>query len=118
MSEPKTITINKVEYVRKDEAKAVVYKPRKQGPWMIGKQYFIRTVTMALHGTLVEVNEHELVLMDAAWIADTKRFHQFITGQAQEGIEVEPFPRHKPVIVGRGALIDAAELDGDFGVQK
>ena len=118
MPQPNTITIDKTEYVRKDSVKTTVYKPSKAGPWQIGKQYFIRTVTMALHGVLIEVTQQELVLMDAAWIADTKRFHQFVTGQPQDGIEVEPFPRNKPVIVGRGSLIDAFQLDADFGAQK
>ena len=118
MSEPKTIMINKVEYVQKDSVKTVVYKPRKAGPWQIGKQYFIRTVTMAIHGVLVDVTAQELVFMDAAWIADTKRFANFAAGTPQEGIEVEPFPRNKEVIVGRGSLVDAFQLDGDFKDQK
>lgn len=118
MPEPKTIQIDKVEYVRKDSIKQTVYKPGKAGPWKLGKQYFIRTVTHAHVGTLVEVTAQELVLMDASWIADTKRFSQFVHGNPQDGIEVEPFPRNKPVILNRGGLIDAIELDGDFGVQK
>ncbi len=113
-----TIKVDGIEYVLKSSIKAVAYKPKKAGVWNIGKKYFIRTVTMNLHGTLVEVTDKELVLMDAAWIADTKRFAQFVKNEPQEGIEVEPFPRHKPVIVGRGAIIDAIEHDGNFEVQK
>jgi hypothetical protein len=116
MSEPQTITINKVEYIRKDSAKTVTYKPRKSGPWQIGKPYLIRTVTMTIHGVLVDVTPQELVFMDAAWIADTGRFSDFVKGGQPN--EVEPFPRNKEVIVGRGSLVDAIQMDGDFKEQK
>jgi hypothetical protein len=118
MPQPNTITIDKTEYVRKDSVKTMTYKPSKAGPWKIGTQYFLRTVTHAHVGTVVEVTANEIVLMDASWIADTKRFSQFVHGTPEDGIEVEPFPRNKPVIIGRGGLIDAVELPGDFGAQK
>jgi len=71
--------------------------------WIIGEKYFIRTVTMALTGRLTAVYGQELVLSDAAWIADTGRFSDFLkTGIASE---VEPFP--DMVIVGRGSIVDA-----------
>lgn len=74
-------------------------------PYRIGKNYFIRTVTHHLTGKLVKVTSKELVLEDAAWIADDGRFHDALkTGKLNE---VEPFPGE--VIVGRGALIDACE---------
>jgi hypothetical protein len=116
MSEPKTIKINEVEYVRKDEAE-VKYVARKEGPWEIGKSYLIRTVTMIQHGVLVEVTEHELVLMNASWIADTGRFSDFVNGKVEPN-EVEPFPINCPVIVGRGSLIDACRMNGAFRNQK
>lgn len=77
-------------------------------PWRIGKNYLVRTVTMILTGKLVQVTRQELVLEDAAWIADSGRFMQAVaTGSFNE---VEPFP-DGPVIVGRGALIDAKEVN-------
>jgi hypothetical protein len=75
--------------------------------WQIGKNYLIRTVTMIDTGRLVAVTEHELVLEDAAWIADTGRFAQAVD-KAEFG-EVEPFPSGR-VIVGRGSVIDAVEI--------
>jgi hypothetical protein len=78
-------------------------------PWEIGKPYFIRTVTHHLTGRLVAVHEQELVLEDAAWIADDGRFSQAITTGSLN--EVEPFPRGSRVIVGRGSLIDACTID-------
>jgi hypothetical protein len=42
--------------------------------WEVGKNYLIRTVTMINTGRLVAVGDHELVLENAAWIADTGQF--------------------------------------------
>ena len=75
--------------------------------WTIGKNYLIRTVTMIDTGRLVAVGEHELVLEDAAWIADTGRFAASLV--SCEFSEVEPFPAGR-VIIGRGAIIDACEI--------
>lgn len=81
--------------------------PVSTEPWKIGANYLIRTVTMIDTGRLVAVTPTELVLEDAAWIADTGRFADAVA-KAEFG-EVEPFPSGR-VIVGRGALIDAVEL--------
>ena len=81
--------------------------PVKPCPWQIGKNYLIRTVTMIDTGKLVAVHEHELVLEDAAWIADTGRFSDAV--KKAEFNEVEPFPAGR-VIIGRGAVIDAVEI--------
>lgn len=43
------------------------------GPWNVGANYLIRTVTMIDTGRLVDVGPQELVLEEAAWIADTGR---------------------------------------------
>jgi hypothetical protein len=75
--------------------------------WEIGKNYLIRTVTMIDTGRLVAVTEQELVLEDAAWIADTGRFSDAL--KTLNFTEVEPFPNGR-VIVGRGAIIDAVLL--------
>ena len=76
--------------------------------WEIGKNYLIRTVTMIDTGRLVAVTEHELVIEDAAWIADTGRFSDAL--QKAEFNEVEPFPEGR-VIIGRGGIIDAVQID-------
>lgn len=77
--------------------------------WNVGKNYLIRTVTHIDTGRLVEVNEQELVLEDAAWIADTGRYADVLV--SCKFSEVEPYPEGRRVIVGRGALIDAVEID-------
>ena len=75
----------------------------KSHPYQVGKNYFIRTVTHYYTGKLLRVTAKELVLSDAAWIADSGRFHDALkTGNLNE---VEPFTGD--IIVGRGAVIDA-----------
>ena len=77
-------------------------------PWEIGKNYLIRTVTMIDTGKLVAVGPTELVLEQAAWIADTGRF----TGALKscDFSEVEPFPEGQ-LIIGRGSIIDAIQIE-------
>lgn len=77
-------------------------------PYMkIGKDFFVRTVTHYFTGRLIWVGEKEFVFEDAAWIADTGRFNEFLDGKVVS--EVEPFPKGSKVIIGRGALIDMVE---------
>jgi hypothetical protein len=85
-------------------------------PYIIGQNYIIRTVTMIDVGRLVEVHQNELVLEDAAWIADTERWADALAKGTLR--EVEPFPDGR-VIVGRGGLIDACQWKHDLPrVQK
>lgn len=83
--------------------------------WEVGKCYLIRTVTMIQTGRLSNVHPQELVLHDAAWIADAGRFADVLT--SLEFNEVEPFP-DGPVIVGRGSIIDAVQIPDLPRVQK
>lgn len=75
--------------------------------WVVGKPYLIRTVTMTNVGRLVKVTDKELVLEDAAWIADTGRFSDALTKASYS--EVEPWP-DGPVIINRSAVIDACQV--------
>lgn len=75
--------------------------------WKVGHNYFIRTVTHHLTGTLIAVTSKELWLKNASWIADDGRFMEAIRDGKLN--EVEPFPDEMEVPVGRGALIDAVE---------
>jgi len=84
-------------------------------PYTIGSPYFIRTVTHHHTGRLVAVTKQELVLEDAAWIADDGRFSDALkSGQFRE---VEPFP-DGPVIIGRAAVIDAVKISTTPRSQK
>ena len=114
MSNPDTITIDDVKYIREDS----IPKPAKpnrefircdavEAPWNVGAMYLIRTVTMIDTGILVAVTAGELVLEEAAWIADTGRFSDAIA--KAEFNEVEPFPKGR-VIINRTCVIDAVEI--------
>ena len=81
-------------------------------PYSIGSNYFIRTVTHHLTGKLIEVGPQELVLMDAAWIADDGRLADSL--KKGEFAEVEPFPDDTRVIVGRASIIDAQVIGGEL----
>ena len=100
---PETMMIDNVKYVREDALQVTVVSSNT-APYQLGQNYMIRTVTMIDTGRLVAVTPTELVLEDAAWIADTGRFADAL--EACEFSEVEPFPKGH-VIIGRGAVIDA-----------
>ena len=89
----------------------------KKSPYKIGQAYLIRTVTMIYTGRLVSIHEHELVVTEAAWIADTGRWAQ----ACAEGklSEVEPYVSGDNVIVSRGAILDVSPWHKDLPtVQK
>ena len=73
----------------------------------IGTAYLIRTVTMHYTGRIVAVTDSDIVLEDAAWIADTGRYHDSLVSGSLS--EVEPYT--KPVAVSRGCIIDFTEWD-------
>ena len=77
-------------------------------PWHVGKKYMIRTVTMHIAGELTWIGDKELVLKNAAWIADSGRFNEAVRDISKCN-EVEPF--EKDVIIGRGSIVDATEID-------
>ena len=62
----------------------------------------IRTVTHYYTGRVVEVQHRFVILADAAWIADTGRWSEFLANGTPS--EVEPFP--DVVAVSLGAIVD------------
>jgi hypothetical protein len=88
-------------------AQAVPQSPSDGHPYVVGKWYAIRTLTMIQTGRLEAVYEKELVLSSAAWIADTGRWMQFCENP-QNALEVEPFAND--VIVSRSNIIDASQI--------
>jgi hypothetical protein len=85
-------------------------------PWQINKVYFIRTVTYHLTGRVKWVGNMELVVTEAAWIADSGRFADALKNE--EFDEVEPFPVGSEVIIGRQSVIDAVQLSNPQTLQK
>jgi hypothetical protein len=91
---------------RRERGAAPVVDPSATHPYTIGANYLIRTVTMIDVGRIAWVGEHEIVLEDAAWIADTGRYHEIVQrGNLDALAEVEPY--RGLWIVGRGAIVDA-----------
>lgn len=79
-------------------------------PIRVGNAVLIRTVTVYNTGRIVEITPTELVLIDAAWIADTGRFNAALV--TSTAAEAEPFP--SPVAVNRGAIVDVTDWRGEL----
>ena len=101
------MNIDNLTYAEMRDIAKLFKNSEDNSAWEIGKIYLIRTVTMIDTGRVVAVTKNEIVLEDAAWIADTGRFSDSLAS-AEFG-EVEPFPNGR-VIVGRGAIIDAVQI--------
>ena len=77
--------------------------------WFPGNRVFLRTVTHHHTGEVVSYDDHEIVLRNAAWIADDGRFANAVaTGEFSE---VEPFPDGAIVVIGRGSIVDAVAIN-------
>lgn len=85
-------------------AQTIPQSPSDGHPYVVGKWYAIRTLTMIQTGKLEAVYERELVLSNAAWIADTGRWMQFCQNP-QNASEVEPFIDN--VIISRSNIVDS-----------
>lgn len=73
-----------------------------ESPLAVGNAVMIRTVTHYYTGRIAVLSDAEIVLADAAWIADTGRYSVALeTGTLAE---VEPYPGL--VSVSRGAVVD------------
>ena len=74
-------------------------------PLSVGRAVIVRTVTLYYTGRVASVKASEVVLTDAAWIADTGRWHNALKDGTLS--EVEPFVG--PVSINRGSIIDVTE---------
>lgn len=79
-------------------------KKVSRNPIRVGNAVFVRAVTHYATGRIVEITKDEIVLEDAAWIADSGRFSQALEKGESVLNEIEPF--HSPVAIGRGAIVD------------
>ena len=71
--------------------------------WKIGKNYFIRGITMHYIGCLQAYSDDEILLSDACWVADSGRFNAALTTGHVE--EAEPYV--DSVLLNRKAFVDA-----------
>ena len=72
----------------------------------IGKVYLIRTVTMIYTGRLKAHSKNEMLLSEAAWIAETERWSK----SCKEEIFKEVEPYFRDVIIYKGAILDITEI--------
>ena len=77
--------------------------------------YVVRSVTMIYLGKLkeetqdaliLEETQDALILEDCAWIPETSRWSDFLTGTKPK--EMEPYP--DDVIIYKGALLDVVKM--------
>ncbi len=104
--EKKEVFLDGKKYVLASAVGKPSVKPASQPhPYIVGQDWFIKTATDYYIGRLVAVTDQELVLENAAWVADTGRFNEFMSGKAQPK-ELEPCG-DTPVIIPRGAITSA-----------
>ena len=77
---------------------------KAQHPYVIGRNYLIRTVTFYYTGRLVAVYPNELVIASVSWIPDTGRLSYCLaSGETQE---CEPYPEAAEVVIARSSITD------------
>jgi hypothetical protein len=76
-----------------------------RSPMKIGTNVIVRCVTHYYTGRIIDISPEEILLEDAAWIANTGRFNAGLVNGTLE--EVEPFPGI--VSVARGSLVDLTQ---------
>ncbi len=84
-------------------------KPSQTSAYEIGENYLFRTVTQIITGKLVRIHPDGLVVVDAAWIADTGRFSNAIA--TCDFSEVEPYPDGREVVINFLAITDAVTIE-------
>lgn len=78
----------------------------------VGKPVFVRTVTGFYTGRVVSASAHGLDLADAAWIADTGRFADFLKSGPTAQTEIEPYP--DGVFILHGVIVDVSPWKHDL----
>ena len=73
----------------------------------IGKNVLIRTVTHHYTGAVTDVTGLTLNIENAAWLADSGRFHEFLK-DPDNANEVEPYPN--PVTINLYSILDVTEI--------
>lgn len=93
--------------MKKPIKKSAPKRVKAVSPLRLGNTVFCRTVTHYYTGRIVMLSADEIVLSDAAWIADTGRFSvAMATGMLNE---VEPYPSGQLVSLMRGAGCDVSD---------
>ena len=103
MSEPITLQVNSVKYVREDSIQKIVLPKGDFSPFEIGEEYHVETCTKYFLGRLVQVTDKELCFVKCSWVEDTGRYHEYLSGSQPN--TNEPFPAEAVVIIARGAIV-------------
>jgi len=103
--------LSKLQKIVKESGKdqSLSFRQKVEVPFEVGREYFFRTVTFHVTGRVKDIVGKFLVLEDAAWIADSGRFHLFFE-KPDNNLEVEPFGK-RDVFVNTEAITDAAERE-------
>ena len=72
----------------------------------VGQSYLFWTVTFFYTGRVARITANDLVLEDAAWVADTGRLNAAL--KAEKFAEVEPCPN--PIILRHSAIVACTRL--------
>ena len=78
---------------------------RPRSAYVIGQAYFIRTVTFAFVGEVVDVRDGYIFLAKSSWVADTGHLTEFCKDGRSEGMEVEVYPDGNQVALA--SVVDA-----------
>lgn len=89
----------------KSESEHEFYEP--------GKAYVVRTVTMIYLGRLKSMNKDELIFEECAWIPDTSRWNEFLTGKRPN--EMEPYKYD--VLISRSAILDVTQYKEEINLE-
>lgn len=109
-----TITVNGIVYVPEHSQAPLDLSHSEATFLQVGKVYLIRTVTMIYTGRLKSQSKTELLLSEAAWIAETERWAQSCKDEVFK--EVEPY--FKDVVIYKGAILDITEISKPQLFQK
>lgn len=77
-------------------------------PYIIGKKYIIRTVTMVNVGQITDIIGNFIVMRDAVWVSDTGRWSECLA-KADGFQEVEPFKND--IHININSIIDSSIYD-------
>jgi hypothetical protein len=104
----KTITVTDEEYAKIQDILGKIqdlkYSSLKE---LVGKDIFIRTVTMFYTGHLEGISGQFMKLSLASWIADTGRLADFMKGEPTSSLEVEPMG---DILVNIDSVLDISLL--------
>jgi hypothetical protein len=106
----KTMDINKLTVGEIREIQNLGVVGDRSSSLQVGEKYFVRTVTYHYTGRIAKITPTDIVLDDAAWIADSGRFAKAL--ESGELSEVEPFPGR--CIISRAAIVDASPWHHDL----